>query len=287
MRKESIYKSLLTIVKSYLYVVKNDNKLHKQLKDILVVLHKNDYIGMDVSYLDIRTNKDKELLIEVGYKFINANLISTFTLQERGWTKELIKQHLGIPDLLENINKFKHVPYLELYSLCRVEKLETRECIKAYLVENQSKLPEEIKKGTNILVWIKSLPIEIPKLDLRDLLEQSIKHNNELSTDNLAKHDKLDRLEVKTMYTQSHILERICKNYIRHKLTNYENLIHEFNLITNKNRACLLLKEHINQLINTSYPNLKNTIYKYQQENDYIKDKSVIKRSDRTERLDG
>jgi hypothetical protein len=263
------YKSLQLLVKSYIKAINLGDNLEKQFRDLLIYLNDKNYINQNLKGLDLRKKKNKEQLLIYGSEFLKAKLICKITLAERGWTKELIETHLYKPDIIE-VNP-QNRRYIHLYSLCKIEHLETKPKIKDKLVVDLVSPIKPLNKNQDIYEWIEQLQINVPLLPIDVLLKNSLFIYNET----IAKED----IDKRNLYTKAHTLEALCFNYLRHECTRYDHYLLRLNNVTNGDAGYTKIKEYINQKIKETYPDLKSIIYKYQNNHGYIVQSNVNKRA--------
>lgn len=260
MPKSTAYKSLQIITRNYLVLIKNEHNFYKQLKQTLISAYNYKFIESDVSKLDIRNQKNKATLLNIGSVFLNSPVISKLKLQDRGWSLALINKYAGEADLVENNPQLRDVSYLYLYSLHRIETIEKD--IHDLLEFNIITKPTPINKDTDINEWIASFNIKIPSLSLELLLKNSIDtYNNKI----IKKFE-----DGRSFYTKAHILEQLCINYLRHECTQYDKILEYLTCVIGGQSAHDQLRQFINKQINLIYPSLKNQIYQYQLNNNYI-----------------
>lgn len=253
------FRSFQVIIQKYIKEINSGERLEKQLKDLLIYIHNLNYTKQSVNNLDLRKKKDKNELLFSANRFLKSKLISKIGLSQRGWTKELIDIYLNKPDLFEINPQTRR--YLYLYSLYKVEYLESLESIKPNLDLSISTKP--IEEVGDVYQWIEELNIDIPIIPIETLLKKSIElYNKEIA---ITPADK------KSLYNKAHILQTLCLNYLRHKCTRYDSYLNYLNLQFNTELSCIRVKEYINKKINQTYPNLKGNIYQYQKNNGFLK----------------
>jgi len=247
------FKILQKLVKCNISAINLELPVHSSLKDILIKLYKLHYVRTNVSSIDIRTKKGKELILQEGIAFNQSTLISRHGLFKKNWNNELIKKYLKYPDISLKDERIRIGKEAHLFSLCRVEYMETLPEIQEQLKINQE-LRTEASNYTSINVVIDSIDFNIEIVPIGILINKAVDYFNELKiigTEPIDKSSAPDKLE------------RVCMNYLRHNCSSYEE---QFNLIfdvADYTVACSLLKKRVNNEIKKLYPNLKSSIYKY------------------------
>jgi hypothetical protein len=146
-------------------------------------------------------------------------------LKERGWTNALISRFLGDPDELRTNPHYRSGPQMRLYRTERVEQAEAsaefrnaQDCRKAKREAAQMALATKKKKLNE---YVEAVEIEVPRLPKAELIRRACENYNAGLVD-----DTRDRPRA---YPNSdpEFLERVCVNYLRHVLTQYEEHLEE------------------------------------------------------------
>jgi hypothetical protein len=146
-------------------------------------------------------------------------------LKDRGWTQSLITLFLGDPDELRTNPRYRSGPPMKLYGMRRVKKAESsakfriaQENRKGRRLAAQKALATKRKK---IEEYLETVEIEVPQITKEELIRRVCDNYNAglvcVIQDRLRAHPNSD----------SKFLERICVNYLRHCLTEYEDHLKE------------------------------------------------------------
>lgn len=176
-------------------------------------------------------------------------MITTQQLKCRGWTSSSINKFLITPDLSNsNVN---------YYDVDRVIAIENSNEFQ-YWYKN-SKYSETQRKDINrqrvnkmkedTINHATSLEIIIPLMDKAELIYKSYKHYAALHGYEIV-HD-----------TNPEFIQRICINFLRHTLPNYDTELDKMAHRIGKDDAHEILKNKINNKITETYPWLKEWVY--------------------------
>jgi hypothetical protein len=249
------FEVLQSLVRQNVIAINHHVLVYSSLKDILVRLHKLDYLEADLSDVDIRTTKGKALILQQGKAFAHATLISKHNLLKRNWTNSLISEYIKYPDVVLRNEKVKMGKEGHLYSFCRVRKLETIPELAQKLRSNEAAgFRTEESNQTSIAVIIKNIDFNIKIIPLDKLVSLAISHYNKI---------RAYETSPASILCSPDKLERICMNYLRHECSSYEEQFTLIFDIRDYSLACSLLKERVNNEIRQLYPDLKNNIYKH------------------------
>jgi hypothetical protein len=141
---------------------------------------------------------------------------------KRGWTDGLIRDFLGEPDQTKKNPHYSRGAPMCLYALSRVEAVEaTEEFIQRMAkIKSRRRTAKRAARQAVVTKWFKTLEIiedvpPLPQMDRDELIECACDHYNFLwATRSEYKHA--------TPSDDSIFLERICVNYLRHCMTNYD-----------------------------------------------------------------
>ena len=177
---------------------------------------------------------------------------------ERGWTKKLIQQFLGEPDKEVRNPHYSSAPPMRLYELDRIKEAEARDDVQKLLEKvreqrsRRRKAAKEVarKKRKELIDYVKSLKIEVPKWERKTLYKRALEHYNDLwagrkyISENPDKHDEL-------------FLARIAVNMLRHEYTSYEIHIAEMFGKVGKQEGVKLLKKRVLEKIKETYSDIE------------------------------
>jgi len=112
---------------------------------------------------------------------------------------------------------YRNAPSMSLYKLSRIEEIENGEEYKEYLEKIKNRREGAKKANTTklnkLLEYVENIKITLPKISKEKLVKNACKNYNDWNYDKEEKATKdSDRL----------FLDRICVNYLRHQLTEYE-----------------------------------------------------------------
>lgn len=147
-------------------------------------------------------------------------LTQTTILSRQGWSKTLLGQLLGDPDLRKKM--YGHSNMACLYSESRVisaEKSEAFSLAQAAIAKRKLASQKAVQtKVANLLAAVEVMPVFVEKIDRNKLTKLAINAYNERNWDSdMPAHVRSD----------AHFLDRICVNFIRHELTNYDVSLEE------------------------------------------------------------
>lgn len=179
-------------------------------------------------------------------------------LKERGWTDALIRDHLGNPDKTKRNPHYASAAPMKLYALERIEDQESKPLIAAALkavaqarpVKSQRGLASAAEARAATLASVSSVEIDVPALAPDQLGREAIAHYNALWADR-GRPEKEARED-----SNQEFLERIQVNYLRHMLTNYENILARQRRRIGAAQARALAKSRILEAIAKAYPAL-------------------------------
>jgi hypothetical protein len=186
--------------------------------------------------------------------FKNKEYFCKSELLERGWTLTGITKFLKFHDL-EKINpKFKNASSLKLFKIERVKQIEETDKFKIWLEENKKKKISSEKavktKETKLLELINSIKINVLEIPLKNAIYNAI-------DDYYSFNIERDR-DVYVDKNDIEFINRITVNWIRHKMTEYDDsLLIIFNK-TGKNKAYQIINQKIYFEISSVYPELKD-----------------------------
>jgi len=181
------------------------------------------------------------------------NLITKSELKtKRGWTDAGIKKFLSPPDQLKVNPTYRKAAPMQLFDLSRVQDIEQIFDYLDWQIKSQKRKEGaqksvKTKKQKLFDIFEHWKPI-IPLLAFDSLKNQAIKHYNGLSEFNSYADLKSDPL----------FLNRIMVNYIRHDLTNYDDLLNSMGGKVGKNETIDMVREQVYNAIGEKYPILKD-----------------------------
>ena len=170
-------------------------------------------------------------------------------LKSRGWTLTAIARFLPTWDDTRHNPKYRSAAPMRLYSFTRVESIEASaewQTWKAQSVACRA-------RGTKAWTTRRSKLLAVvegwkPKVEhVENVVEQAITYYNERNIDKDWKRAAIG--------DNSEFLHRITRNYIRHTLTNYDDLL---NLLPRECRddAYAAVRDNVEDAIDEVYPDL-------------------------------
>lgn len=138
---------------------------------------------------------------------------------KRGWTKGLIDRFLGDADELRENPYYRSSSPMKLYKAQRVEKSETLpeflEAQRNRRGKRQAAQKALQTKKQKTAEYVASVKIEVPMIEKCTLIQKACAHFNSWSQRDRWASENSDPT----------FLERICVNYLRHCLTEYEGYL--------------------------------------------------------------
>ena len=152
----------------------------------------------------------------------NPPMLTLKAVKERGWTDALIRKYLPTPDALKDNPMYKRAAPMKLYRLSRVEAAETTpEFTAAFekILEARPAARNAVQKAVEtkrqqLLSYVQRLEIVVPVLARDDLLQQARWHYNDRNR---------ERERFADGSSDPAFLRRITVNFVRHRLTEYED----------------------------------------------------------------
>jgi hypothetical protein len=185
---------------------------------------------------------------------------SKTNLKVRGWTDKAIEIFLKSHDKESKNPYYSSASPMKLYSILRVENVEKTTIFKEYKNKNEKKRKSSqqavITKKEKILNYIKNINIELKKEDYNSILKKAINSYNIFKEEISLRREYFD-FQPATLNSDEEFLMRIFVNYIRHKLTNYDEDIEKIFGKVGKIEAYYLLNKKIYNKISEVYPSLK------------------------------
>lgn len=171
----------------------------------------------------------------------------------RGWTPKLIKDFLGEPDRRTENPMYKCAAPMCLYDLRKVKRIErTRkfqeEAPKAQERSRRAARAAE-KRKADLLAKIEAVDVQVPVLPYEQLVRRACESYND------HKSGESDLLRA-TPESAPEFLDRICVNYLRHELTEYENHLESVFGKAGAEDARVEIKLRILDAISEVYPEL-------------------------------
>lgn len=190
-------------------------------------------------------------------------LISLAGLTERGWTKTMVeKMNLQVVKTVPNPHH-KSAPPMKLYDLKTVKRKEKNKTFQL-LAEKANKRKMSAKKAVETKMnkmneYLLNLKIKIPNTNKENILLQSVRQHNQIQ-DHYQNYDScINEKDIENVDTKRQI--RIVANYIRHQMTDYEEILYDNTGKTGIHHAHDFLKEKITNMVIEKYFNEYANIY--------------------------
>ncbi|MGW3287873.1 hypothetical protein ACWDR3_24910 [Streptomyces sp. NPDC001002] len=186
--------------------------------------------------------------------------ISTTGLLARGWTRGMIRRLLGQPDLLRDNPHFRAAPQIRLYGVERVEAAEQGEEFKslaaAAVRRSVAAKAAAQRRRREVLARIAAEPIEVPRLAPRRLEQLAVEHRRRHDEEKRP-YERVVRDTTTDRRIPGHLTPDGWKvDYLRHRLTRYEELLDGVHGSSGRSVAEELLRRRIYAAIAEAYPNL-------------------------------
>ena len=187
-------------------------------------------------------------------------------LKERGWTESAIKKFLG------NCDNSYPSPYskkikVQLWNCDRVIETEESKEFKDWYDKSKNKRGKQSElmlskmeiKRNELLEYINNLNIEVPVIPFDELILLACQHYNDFKSARLlnkSQYRPLEKNEKATPNSGTDFLYRICGNFIRHQMTDYEIELSNIFGAVGKQEGYALLKDRVMSEINEKYKGL-------------------------------
>lgn len=172
----------------------------------------------------------------------------------------MVRQLLGEPDLLGVNPYFRTAPQTRLYCLKRVEVAEGSEEFRtvsaAAARRSVAAKAAAQRRRREVLARIAAEPVDVPRLAPDRLAVAAVKHRNR--RDEERSYDRLDHVPdpATVESAEPDTLARWKVNYLRHRLTRYDELLDGLHGSTGRAAAEELLRRRVYTAISEAYPDL-------------------------------
>jgi hypothetical protein len=176
------------------------------------------------------------------------------SLKARGWTQALIRDYLGAPDTSCPNPYYRSAAPMRLYARARVEAVEASPAwstLQEQVARRKAAAKAVETKTQRLWDYLDELEITVPVMSLPLLTEQACAHYN----DRQAARERWDAQEA-TPASNPSFLERISVNYLRHRLSSYEQELARLFGKVGVREAYLEVNEMVYDAIATAYPTL-------------------------------
>jgi len=192
-------------------------------------------------------------------KDIEPLYISYSQIKARGWTDSMIKKLLGEHDTEKDNPYYRSGSPMKMYLFDRVFYAEKTEEF-AILKEKSKKRVlagknAAEKKRQELRDYINNLNISIPVYPYSELISLACDSYNDFNRQKANMKGDFFINYVNENSDES-FLARICKNYLRHRCTNYERELDEMFGKIGRQEGHDLIQKKINDLIDKQYPDI-------------------------------
>lgn len=187
--------------------------------------------------------------------------VSKSTLKYRGWTEAGITRFLKMHDKEADNPNYKSAPPMRLYLISRVEKIEKSKKFLDFQEKNIKKVAGAKKaaetRKERLIKEMQGCEIKLEREDYEVVLYRAIKSYNAFKG-SLALERKNFEYEPATIDSDPAFLKRITKNYLKHKLSNYEDKLEKIFGKTGTDEAYMIIRKKIDEKIEEIYPELSS-----------------------------
>lgn len=179
-----------------------------------------------------------------------TDLLSKKTIKEEYKLTDSIIKKIGQPDKVTDNPHYKSASPMSLYSRQRIEKWidENKEIINQSRKRKISAEKAVNTKLTKTMTQAETVGFNVPDILREELIELSCKHYNTLWS-NRGNNDKYADKDCNPEF-----LNRICINYLRHCMTDYDYELNRIKGKAGKSLAYGVIKDNITQAIQEKYP---------------------------------
>ncbi|WP_246101061.1 hypothetical protein [Streptomyces cyaneus] len=186
--------------------------------------------------------------------------LSAAGLRARGWTPGMVRQLLGEPDLLRVNPHFHSAPQTRLYSVERVEATERSEEFRAASAvaarRSAAARAAALRMRREVLARIAAEPIDVPLLAPDRLAALAVEHRNRLDGERALWRWRHVATPTTVDSAEPCALDRWKVDYLRHRLTRYDEILDELYGRTGRAAAEELLQRRVYAAISKAYPHL-------------------------------
>ncbi|MEU6377906.1 hypothetical protein [Streptomyces sp. NPDC046909] len=186
--------------------------------------------------------------------------LSAAGLRARGWTAGMVRQLLGEPDLLRVNPYFRTAPQTRLYCVERVEAAEASEEFRAVAAaaarRSDAAKAAAQRRRREVLARIAAEPVDVPRLAPPRLAAAAVAHRNRRDQERAYERWGHAPDPATVDSAEPGALVRWKVNYLRHRLTRYDELLDGLHGSTGRAAAEELLRRRIYAAISEAYPDL-------------------------------
>ncbi|WP_234381776.1 hypothetical protein [Streptomyces dysideae] len=199
--------------------------------------------------------------------------LSAAGLRARGWTPAMVRQLLGEPDLMRSDPHFPTAPKTRLYLVERVEAAERSEEFRAVAAaaarRSAGARAAALRRRRAVLARIAAEPVDMPRLAPRELAALAVEHRNRRDEERASWRRGHVAAPATVASAEPGALERWQVDYLRHRLTRYDELLAELHGSTGRAAAEELLRRRVHAAIAEAYPELAQECERQLREREY------------------
>lgn len=175
-------------------------------------------------------------------------------LVERGWTDALVTKFLPEPDQTKSNPRYRSAAPMKLYLKERVEKIEATEQFKEAKEKSGSRRLSaqkavESKMAKTMEYVDKAVKVKVPRMSQEQLVARACRHYNDW---NIGRDNWSGNLATKD--SDVLFLHRICVNFLRHEMTEYDDHLDEVRGKVGTGDAYLAIRKKVFDVIAEVYP---------------------------------
>lgn len=181
---------------------------------------------------------------------MDDSFVSKSGLSARGWTDSLISRFLSEPDRYKKNPHYACAAPMKLYLLERVEKVESdpqfqEARAKSEVRKRASKKAVETKTAKTLEEVDKAVQVKVPEMARERLIKLACDHfNRRISYE----------AEPASIDSDPAFLERICVNFLRHRMTKYDRYLDELYKKVGKSEGIEMVRQRVYKAIGDAYP---------------------------------
>lgn len=183
-----------------------------------------------------------------------SRMINLTGLKERGWTNSMVNKLLSAPLLFQN-PQYRRAAPMKKWWIEEVEAVEQTEEFQRLFKKAQ------VRKTAGSIAASKRKQATLDQItEITNNLQVHIWPENLLEQETLAAKEEIEMQKghYSDVYNiQDNVLNRWKVNFVRHNLTNYEDVLNSLYGVVGKQEAYKILKYAVLDKIGESYPYLK------------------------------
>ncbi|WP_409472724.1 hypothetical protein [Streptomyces sp. HC307] len=186
--------------------------------------------------------------------------LSAAGLRARGWTPGMVRQLLGEPDQLRTNPYFRSAPQTRLYRTEHVEAAERSEEFRAASAaaarRSAAARAAAPRRRREVLARIAAEPIDVPRLAPHTLATLAVDHRNRRDEERALRRSRHVADPATVESAEPGALDRWKVNYLRHRLTRYDEILDELFGRIGRAAAEDLLRRRVYAAISKAHPDL-------------------------------